>query len=192
MPAPEAVDDARLLGLAAGGDGGAFDRLVARHEARLFRFVRALTRDPAVAEDVLQETFLAAWRAAADFRGGGSAVPWLLTIARHQALRQHRRRVGEPATFASIEELGEQAGWGAGDDPEALAIARQRRDRLQAALDALGEEERAVLVLRELEGFSGEETAAALGLSLAATKSRLHRARLRFAARLREESGHGR
>jgi RNA polymerase sigma-70 factor (ECF subfamily) len=192
VPGPEAVDDAELLRRAADGDAAAFEGVVSRHEARLFRFARALTRDATAAEDALQEAFLAAWRGAAGFRGGPSAAPWLLTIVRHQVHRQHRRRAGQPSAFASLEELGEQAGWGAADDPEAVAITRERRERVQVALDALGDEEREVLVLRELEGLTGEETAAALGIGLAAMKSRLHRARLRFAARLREGGRDGR
>jgi predicted DNA-binding protein (UPF0251 family) len=79
------------------------------------------------------------------------------------------------------DELGVQAGWGS-DDPETLAMAAERRDVLRAAFDALDQEAREVLTLRDLEGLSGEVTAALLGVSLAATKSRLHRARMSLAA----------
>ena len=85
---------------------------------------------------------------------------------------------------APLPELGEAAGWGS-ESPEAEVLRAERRARLARALDALAPEDREVLVLRDLEELTGEETAAALGLSLAAMKSRLHRARLRLAAQLR-------
>ena len=169
---------------AAGGDRVAFERLVERHQAAVYRFVRTLAAERGPAEDALQETFLAAWRSAAGFRGG-SLRSWLLAIARHALYRQHRRRAGEPERHESLESLGERAGWGAPPDPAALALRRERRERLQAALASLAAADREILLLRDAEGLSGEDTAAALGLGLAAMKSRLHRARLRFAAELR-------
>lgn len=84
--------------------------------------------------------------------------------------------------FEPIEELGLQAGWGQDDALEGLA----QREVLARALETLDGETREVLVLRDLEGFSGEEVAEMLGVGLAAMKSRLHRARLRFVSALRE------
>jgi RNA polymerase sigma-70 factor (ECF subfamily) len=85
-----------------------------------------------------------------------------------------------------LPELGEAAGWG-DQNPEEGALRSERRGCLARALEALGPEEREILVLRELEELTGEETAAALGIGLAAMKSRLHRARLRLAAQLRRD-----
>jgi RNA polymerase sigma-70 factor, ECF subfamily len=167
---------------------------VERHQAAVYRFVRTLGPDPAACEDVLQETFLAAWRSAAAFRGESSARTWLLTIARNAAMRQYRRRMGEPdrADLASLDDLGAAAGWGSQITPEAAAIRGEERAAIARALDALDPDDRRVLVLRDLEQMSGEEAANMLGVTLPALKSRLHRARLRLAARLRGETTYGR
>lgn len=89
---------------------------------------------------------------------------------------------------ASLDELGLQAGWG-GDDPEALAVAAEHRERLAAALARLAPEDREVITLRDLDGVPGEQTASMLGVNVAAMKSRLHRARMTLAAEVRKEVG---
>lgn len=187
MPVEESesvLTDEELLKRTAAGEREAFDELVVRHQAAVFRFARAATDGPAAAEDVLQETFLAAWRAAGTFQGRSAVRTWLLTIARNQAWH-HRERAGRiPVDDVPLPELGEAAGWG-DESPEAGAQRSQRRGRLARALEALEPDDREILVLRELEELTGEETAAALGIGLAAMKSRLHRARLRLAAELR-------
>ena len=190
MPAGDTegvLTDEELLSRTAAGERAAFDAFVARHERAVFRFARAATESSAAAEDVLQETFLAAWRAAGSFEGRSAARTWLLTIARNQAWHHRERASRLPVDDgAELPELGEAAGWGA-ESPEAGALRSERRALLARALEALAPEEREVLVLRDLEELTGEEAAAALGLSLAATKSRLHRARLRLAAELRRD-----
>ncbi len=189
----EPEDDVALLRRAGSGDREAFARLVDAHQAAVFRFIRTLGPDAATCEDVLQETFLAAWRSAGTFRGESSVRIWLFTIARNTTARHFRRRAGEPRRedLASLDELGVAAGWGTEADPEALAMQQETRSAIARALDALDPEDRRVLVLRDLEQLNGEEAAAILGLTLAALKSRLHRARLRFAAHLRKETAHG-
>jgi RNA polymerase sigma-70 factor (ECF subfamily) len=177
--------DAALLARAAAGDADAFGTFVARHEAAVYRFARTLTRSRGDADDVLQEAFIAAWRGAGSYAGSGSARSWLLSIARNVWRHQARRRVGEPAGFEPIETLAERAGWGADPATARQLDAAEARELLAAALARLPEVEREVLVLRELEGFSGEEAAAILQLSLPAMKSRLHRARIHLAAALR-------
>ncbi len=158
-----------------------------RHQSSVFRFLRTLTGAAADAEDALQETFLAAWRSAAKFRGEGRARSWLLTIARNALHRQRRRRVGEPADFVSLDQLGLQAGWGAEAASDLFLARLEKRELLERAFQQLSAEDREVLVLRELEGFSGEEVSRMIGLTLSAMKSRLHRARLRLVAALKEE-----
>lgn len=189
----EPEDDVALLRRAGSGDRDAFDRVVERHQAAVFRFIRTLGPDPVVSEDVLQETFLAAWRGARTFRADSPVRTWLFTIARNTTARQYRRRVGEPERhdFTGLADLGVAAGWGTDADPEAIAIQQEQRAAVARALEALDPEDRRVLVLRDLEQLSGEEAADVLGLTLGALKSRLHRARLRFAARLRKETAHG-
>jgi RNA polymerase sigma-70 factor (ECF subfamily) len=178
--------DLRSIRLAADGDRRAFAELVLRHQASVLRLARALTRTPEAAEEVLQDTFLAALEHARSFRGESSVRTWLMTIARNAAARRRRRRAGEPADTVPLHELGEAAGWGDEPGPEAALEEAERRAAFQRALAALSEEDRAVIVLRDLEGLPGDDAAAVLGLTLPAMKTRLHRARLRLVAALDE------
>ena len=184
------TEDRSLLQRAAGGDAGAFEAFVEVHRQPVWRFVRSLTQDAAAAEDALQEAFLAAWRNAGTFRGEGSALGWLLTLARHALYRQFRQRAGAPERLESLEslaELGEAAGWGAEDPEEAFLT----QDEVRRALAKLSLEDRELLLLRDVEGLGNEACASILSLGLPALKSRLHRARLRFVAHLRgEHHGH--
>ena len=173
------IDDAERLERAAAGDRGAFERFVVEHEGAVLRYIRTQTSDPEVAEDALQDTFIAAWRSADTFRADGSARAWLLTIARNAVRRQYRRPAGAPETFEPLDGEAVRAGWGRDPDEEWTdrIAARQLVERAFAALSS---DDREVLVLRDLEGFGNEDVAEMLGLSLAAVKSRVHRARLRF------------
>ena len=175
--------DAALLAEAASGDREAFDELVRRHRDAVYRWTRSITGRDDAAEDVLQETFLAAFRHAGSFEGRSSVRTWLLTIARNQARRRHRRPEPQPETEPSLERLGLAAGWGSEPtDPEGETSRAEQLERLTAALGRLREEDRQVLVARDLEGLSGPETAALLDISLPAMKAQLHRARLRLVA----------
>ncbi|MFN0246377.1 MAG: RNA polymerase sigma factor [Kofleriaceae bacterium] len=162
------------------GDDAAFRTLVVRYRGRVFHLALAITGDEAAAEDALQDTFLAVHRSAASF-GGTAFRAWLFTIARHAAIRPRRRHVPIPVEEETLEALGEAAGWGADDELDENAL----RSRLAGALANLAPPDREVLVLRDLEERSAQETATMLGLTVQATKSRLHRARLRLAAALR-------
>ena len=186
----ELRSDLELLRRAEGGARAAFSALVERHQDAVYRFARSLGFDPAEAEDTLQETFVSAWRHAAQFRGEGSVRGWLLSIARNGIRSRRRRRTEVPvADDESLEALGRAAGWGA--EAESLGDVLDRKDAVQRALSALSAQDREILILRDVEGFSGEETSAVLELKLPAVKSRLHRARLRLAAALREGGFHG-
>lgn len=189
-PFDDALSDAVLVDRAAAGDEPAFATLVARHQASVFRLARAMTRSHQSAEDVLQQTFLAAWQALPRFRGDSSVRTWLLTIARHAAWHRQQDASRDAIDDTPIDELGVRAGWGA-VGPEELAMRAETRDRLTAALARLEPDDRAILTLRELEELSGDETANALNLTLSAMKSRLHRARLRLAAELRATTHEG-
>lgn len=168
------------MGRVVGGDTAAFQALVVRYRGRVYHLALAITGERSAAEDALQETFLAVHRGAASFAGVAFRA-WLFTIARHEAARTQRRHTPIPMEDTTLEALGEAAGWGADDELDAHAM----KTRLAGALARLSSEDREVLVLRDLEECSGEATAASLGLSLQAMKSRLHRARLRLAAELR-------
>lgn len=185
MAAASSRTDTELLTASAAGDTAAFDEFVRRHRASVFRCAKALARHDADAEDVLQQTFLQAWRSA-----GSAAVQepraWLHTIARHALLRLRRVPSRQTADDVSLEVLGADAGFASAmATPERLAAATEEQGLLHRTLAALPAADREVLVLRELEQMSGEQTAQLLGLSVEAMKSRLHRARLRLVAELR-------
>lgn len=184
----EELTDLELVRRAATHDVEAFGTLVVRHQASVFRLAHLLSRSRDEAEDILQQTFLAAWQHIGRFRGDASVRTWLLTIARNAALTRRARVSKEPIDAVPVDELGVRAGWGA--DPETLAIAGERHGLLEEAWRRLSPDEQEILTLRDLEGLSGEETATMLAITLPAMKSRLHRARLSLAAFVRERMSH--
>lgn len=182
-------DDAALVRQAVAGDRAAFGALMTTWRGPVFRFARRLLHDDAAAEDVLQDTFLTAHQRLASLRADGSFKSWLFAIARSQVLMQRRRRVGEPKTYEpmeSLSDLGADAGWGQTMDPQELTERLEHHVLFEKALARLDDEEREVLLLRDVEGLSGEDTAQALGLTLPGMKSRLHRARLRLVAAVKK------
>lgn len=186
----EEADDAQLM-LAAQGDGpasrAARERVIARHGPAIMRMLRIQLRDGAAAQDAFQDTFAAAFRSADTFKASaGSLRPWLFAIARNSLRRAHRQVAREQLTEPDWFALGQAAGFGA-DGPEQRLSTEEARTLLAQALAALAEEEREVLLLRDLEGLPGEQVAQLLGLGLAAMKSRLHRARLKLMAAYREQ-----
>lgn len=187
----EAGQDAEreLILKVAAGDRAAFAALVDRTHAGLFRYLRSLVRSDEVAEDVLQETCLGVWRGAAGYRGEAPGRVWLYGVARRLAARTWRRRAGEPVDALPLEALAVEAGFGDGADPEALTAGLEDRERVRRALDRLPDADRELVVLRDLEGFTGPEVAGLLGLELANAKTRLHRARLKLLAEVRAGGG---
>lgn len=173
-----------LISQAAAGSHEALAALVDEHEATVFRYAMALVHRREEAEEVLQDVFVALTRYARGFRGEASLRTWLLTVTRNSAFRRRKKTAMRAEESVDLDALGRTAGWGS-DDPESLAIRAERREELKRALAGLGDEDREMILLRDLEGLSGRETAEMLGISVAATKSRLHRARLRLAAELR-------
>lgn len=179
--------DAVLLRRSADGDQRAFAELVDRHGGSLRRYLAGLVPAAAV-DDLVQQTFLSAYRAADSFRGESQVRTWLFRIAKNAAWHHRKKEaryqpMDEPDEEALLE-LGVAAGWGCAD-PERLAQRAHRRELLTAALESLHPRDREVILLRDVEDLSGEDVAELLELSLAAMKSRLHRARLRLAAALR-------
>lgn len=162
---------------------------MAEHRGAVYRFARRLTGDDAAAEDVLQDTFLDALKGLHTLSSEAAARPWLLSIARNRAHRGARRRAGEPSAYEpieSLETLGLDAGWGDAS-PETEVARAEDGAALERALATLADGDQEILMLRDVDGLSGEETATVLGLSLAGMKSRLHRARLRLMAALHQK-----
>jgi len=187
---PKDADDATLVERAQAGDSTAFDELVRRYEGRIFHLARRILNDEDEAEDALQEAFLSAWRALPRFKREAKFSTWIFRIATNAALMRLRKRrpdvvsldqplAGDGESDAAPMELRD---WSATPDEE---LANQEtRAAMDEAIAALPPELAAVFVLRDLEGMSNEEAAEATGLSLAAAKSRLHRARLFLRDRL--------
>jgi RNA polymerase sigma-70 factor (ECF subfamily) len=190
MRAVHAVDD---IGLAEGdlvarardGDREAFRAIMTRCNQRLFRVARAVVRDEAEAEDVLQEAYTRAFAAMAGFRGEAGIATWLTRIVLNEAHGRLRRRrntvdLDELEAAQGTAQLLNFPGMARSDDPEADAARGQIRRILERAVDALPEPFRLVFILREVEELSAEETAAHLNLKVETVKTRLHRARRRL------------
>jgi RNA polymerase sigma-70 factor (ECF subfamily) len=177
------ITDRDLIARTAEGDRRAFEQLLERHAAAVLRLAEAVS-DPSTAEDAMQQTFLSVYEHAASFRGDASVRTWVLTIARNAAHRLNRKTRREELVEQPLMQLGVEAGWGS-DDPEAIAIASERKGVLRKAMSLLSSDDQEVLILRDIEGLRGAEAAEVLGIGERAVKSRLHRARLRLAASLR-------
>ncbi len=172
--------DQDLLAAAQGGDRRALEALLARHQPRVYRFGLKMCRDPEDAKDVLQETLLAVARGVKDFRGASSVSTWLYTIARSFCIKKRRTSKFAPAALESLDQDAE-GGVSVADparSPEEVASGRQLQAALDAAIGSLDPMYREVLVLRDVEGLPAAEVAEALGLTVEAVKSRLHRARM--------------
>jgi RNA polymerase sigma factor (sigma-70 family) len=179
------LPEADLVAKAKAGDREAFRAIMTRCNQRLFRIARAVVRDEAEAEDVLQEAYVRAFAAIAGFRGEAGIATWLTRIVLNEAHGRLRRR----RTMVELDELetaqtGAQVldfpGMARSDDPEADAARAQIRRILERAVDALPEPFRLVFILREIEELSAEETARHLDLKVETVKTRLHRARRRL------------
>lgn len=186
-----AAKDHELMEQTARGNPKAFATVASRYAPALWRFVRAMTNDDATASDVVQDALLQAFRRASTYNPQrGPLKPWLFAIARHEAHRSARPPTASTAVAAvddlPLELLGERAGWGT-ETPEHQLQRAEQAERLSWAIASLSAADRAVLILRDVDGLSGQDAAEVLGVDLASMKSRLHRARLRLLAAVREE-----
>ncbi len=171
------------------GQQDAYTEIVERHSATVYNLAFRLMADPHEAEDVLQETFISAFRALPRFEGRSQLGTWLYRIAYNAALMRLRKRrirtesLDEPGVAEGVDLAPRQfADWTA--LPDKLLLGRELRDSLNAALLTLPESMRSVFVLRDIEGLSTAETAAALALTETNVKVRLHRARLALREKL--------
>lgn len=167
------LSEDRLGALARAGDHGAFGAIMQRCNARLYRTARGILGDEAEAEDVLQEAYVRAFAALPAFRGQASLMTWLTAIVVNEARGRLRRR--RPQVELRLVEDTPAAI--APPSPEAAAAHAEARRLLERAIDGLPADFRAVFVLREVEGCSVAETAAALDASPVTVRTRLHRAK---------------
>lgn len=177
MTAPAATaSDAELVDRARDGDLSAFEGLVDRHSEVVFRVAsRIVGRDGA--DDVSQDAFLRAYNHLSEFEGRGAFRSWVLQIARNAALNERARRKPEPAGGSfELEATGELDA--TPQKTPALDLEeRERGERLEIKLLELRLEHRAVLVLRDIEGFSYDEIAEVTQTPIGSVKGRIHRAR---------------
>ncbi|VVD79790.1 RNA polymerase sigma factor RpoE [Pandoraea nosoerga] len=172
------------------GDKAAFELLVAKYHRKIIRLVSRLVRDAAEVEDVTQEAFIKAYRALPQFRGESAFYTWLYRIAvntaKNHLATQGRRaptsteaNAEEAETFAEADQLRDI------NTPESMLMSKQIAQTVNTAMEALPDELRTAITLREIEGLSYEEIAEAMGCPIGTVRSRIFRAREAIASRLR-------
>ena len=187
----EPTSDKLLVQRVQSGDQKAFELLVAKYQRRIFRLISRFVRDTALAEDVAQETFLRAYRAIGQFRGDSQFYTWLYRIAVNTAKKSLSDSARDPViresstvsedgeTFVSGEQLTDM------ETPEAVLASREIARTVNAAMEALPEDLRTAIALREIEGMSYEDIAQAMNCPVGTVRSRIFRAREAIARQLR-------
>ncbi len=182
--------DQLLVERVQGGDRQAFDLLVAKYQRRLMRLIARIVHDQSEAEDVVQETFIKAYRALRHFRGDSAFYTWLYRIgintAKNFLTNQHRR--APTSTDADAEQAETYDGGEHLRDintPESVLASKQIMQTLNAAMEALPVDLRTAIVLREIEGLSYEEIAEIMACPIGTVRSRIFRAREVIADKLK-------
>ncbi len=191
----EEWNETALVARTLGGEASAFEELIRPYEGRVYQAVLRITRNQADAADVYQEAVLAAFEKLSDFRGAAAFGTWLHRIAVNCALMQRRADARNPVVLEedlpNFNWMGMHAqpvhNWA--ESAEAPAQRAEMRTALNTALDTLPEIDRAIVWMKDAEGLSHEEIAAATGLSVTAARTRLHRARLWLRAQLEAHTG---
>jgi len=176
----DAVDDRTLLAAHVAGDPDAFGELVRRHRDRLWAVALRTTSDPEEAADAVQDALISAYRNAASYRGDAAVTTWLHRVVVNACLDRMRRRRARP----SVPLLDEEAGHHAIADPRDDLDRFELRHEIDRALAALPVEQRAAVVLVDVEGFSVADAAIALEIPEGTVKSRCSRGRARLAVML--------
>jgi len=173
------------------GEKGAFDLLVLKYQHKVVKLVMRYVRSTAEAEDIAQEAFIKAYRALPQFRGDSAFYTWLYRIAINTAKNAIASRERSPVEY-DLDLQDNESSYAAQsrlrdpDTPEGLALTEEIRRTVNAAIEALPEDLRTAIVLRELEGLSYEEIAATMDCPVGTVRSRIFRAREAIDRRLRE------
>lgn len=176
------LTDPELAQRVSAGDQGAFRHLMRRHNQMLYRTARSILKDDAEAEDAVQEAYLLAYRAMGGFRGDAKLSTWLVRIVANEAIARFRKqrrgaeviRIDTDAAADIPEDIMSES---RPEQPEQSARRAEARRLLETKIDALPDAFRTVFVLRAVEEFSVEETAAALGIPEATVRTRFFRAK---------------
>lgn len=187
-------EEQNLIRAAQSGDSRAFDRLVHRYQAQIYRAMTRACANPELAQDVLQEAMIRAFRALPQFRGDASFATWLFRIAKNLCVRKQQQIMAHP-TISLDQPLNEEEDAEtllrqmidySAQNPQQVVIDEETRQKVREAVDKLPPNLREVLVLRDIEDLSNQETAERMGLTIAAVKARLHRARALLREQLEE------
>lgn len=185
--------DEVLIERTLAGDTRAFDLLVLKYQRRIQRLIARMVRSTDMVEDIAQETFIRAYRALHQFRGDAQFYTWLYRIAvntakralldlKHDPLQMHSALQSEGAEDETFRPGNEPI---AEETPESLLAAREIAVAVDAALQALPEDLRQAVTLREIEGLSYEDIAAVMGCPIGTVRSRIFRARDAISAKVR-------
>ena len=191
MNAPDA--DAALVARVKLGDVRAFEMLVVKYQRRIERLIGRMVRDVDLVPDIAQETFIRAYRAIPKFRGESAFYTWLYRIAVNTAKKAlgdlKRDPVVSESAFAVRDDDDETSRveneLTDGETPEAILASKQVAAAVNSAIDALSDDLRQAITLREIEGLSYEEIATLMECPIGTVRSRIFRAREAIAARLR-------
>jgi RNA polymerase sigma-70 factor, ECF subfamily len=184
--APSAtLADEEIVRRVRAGDSAVFEILMRRHNQRVYRVVRAVVKDDADIEDVMQQAYINAFTHLHQFEDRSQFSTWLIRIALHEAFgRRRKMQRAETTTARNRSDVDDDPGefmdtvTSPEADPERQAYAQELHRLLEAAVDTLPEGYRTVFMLRDIEGLSTSETGQGLGLGDEAVKTRLHRARV--------------
>ena len=180
------LPDEEVVRRVRAGDTAAYEVLMRRHNRTVYRAVRAILRDEAEVEDVMQQAYLRAFSRLDQFRGEARFSTWMIAIALNEARARLRRRASEATLDDGTEDVVPVPGLAEAPrtDPEEQASARELVELAEHAVDWLPTDLRTVFVLRTIEGLDTADAAAALGVSEDVVKTRLHRARSSLRAAL--------
>jgi RNA polymerase sigma-70 factor (ECF subfamily) len=198
----EVEPDLALVERLQSGDTAALELLMERYASRVYRLAHGITRNEADAEEVVQDVFLTVFRKIQTFEGRAALRSWIYRVATNAALIKRRGKRMEvevsldsrlptflPDGHRSGDPAFVMADWS--QTPEADLLSGETRQILSQAIDALPDRYRTVLILRDIQELSNEEVAEIVGESLAAVKSRLHRARMALREELTRQFGPG-
>lgn len=193
---PPPDSDAMLVQRTLAGEQRAYELLVMKYQRRVERLIGRMVRDSDLVQDIAQETFIRAYRALAQFRGDAQFYTWLYRIAVNTAKKQLMELKRDPLVYQSQLNSGDEdetssterelnSGVADTETPEAVLASKEIAQAVNAVMDALPEELRMAITLREIEGLSYEEIALALDCPIGTVRSRIFRAREAISTRIK-------
>jgi RNA polymerase sigma-70 factor, ECF subfamily len=185
--------DAVLVARAKAGDVTAFEMLVVKYQRRVERLIGRMVRDVDLVPDIAQETFIRAYRAISNFRGESAFYTWLYRIAVNTAKKMLMGLKNDPLVVEAASRARDEDDetsrveneFSDGETPESILASKQVAETVNFAIQALSEELRLAITLREIEGLSYEEIAQVMSCPIGTVRSRIFRAREAIALRLR-------